>query len=110
MIALGECGAMGLRELERALEQANRAIDVVFVAQEQANPTRIGQDVVWLGFARGYDFVAHALGKRDVNEAVSMDVADFAPAEAELDAAETVRRQFNASPLVEGCADSAIGS
>jgi len=101
---------MRLCELERALEQANRATDIVFLAQEQANPTGIGQDVVRLGFARGDDFVTHALGKRDVNEAVAVDVPDLAPSETELDAAETVRRQFDARPLTYGCADSAIGS
>jgi hypothetical protein len=62
------------------------------------------------GFARGDDFVAHALGKWNVNEAVAVDVADFASAKAKLNAAEAVRRKFDAVPLAYGGADPAIGS
>ncbi|MGB6545841.1 MAG: hypothetical protein WBE97_09490 [Candidatus Acidiferrales bacterium] len=59
---------------------------------------------------RGDDFVTDALWERDVNEAVTVDVPDFAPAEAKLHAAEAVRRHLNAFPLTYGCADPAIGS
>jgi hypothetical protein len=110
MIALAERGAVGLGELERAFEQANRAIDVVFLTQKQTNPTGIGQDVMRFGFARGDDFVTHTFGKRNIDKRVAVDVADFAPAETELDAAEAVWRHFDAWPLAYGCADSAIGS
>lgn len=110
MIAFGGRGVMGLRERKRSFEQPDRAIHIVFRMQEEAHPTRVRKDVVRLGFMRGDDFVAHALGKRDVHQAVAVNVPDLAPAEAKFHAAKSVRRHLNALPLACGCANPAIGS
>ena len=102
MIALDGNGAMGLGEHKRLSEQPDRAIHIVFRMQEEAYPTGVRQDVVGIGLMRGDDFVAHALGKRDIHQAVAVNVPDLAPAEAKLHAAKSVRRRFNARPLACG--------
>jgi hypothetical protein len=66
--------------------------------------------VVWFCFARCHDFVAHALGKWNINEAVTMDVPEFAPLEPKFQTSVAVRFDAHAVPSTSGFADSALGS
>jgi hypothetical protein len=51
---------------------------------------------MWCGIA--YQFFADTDGEGEVGEVVAMQVAEFALAEAELDAAEAVRRLDHTGP------------
>jgi hypothetical protein len=66
--------------------------------------------VVGFRFARCHDFVADAFGKRDVNEAVAMDVPEFAPFEPKFQTSIAMRLDTNAFPSTDGFADSALRS
>lgn len=101
---------MSFCEQERTLQEPDRAIYIFLRTQIEANPTGTRKDVMGLGFARGDDFVTHALGKRNVHEAIAVDVADFASAETKFDPTEPMRRHLDAVPAARGCADPAIGS
>lgn len=64
--------------------------------------------MVWLGLAGGYQFVAHRFREGNVQQAVAMDMSQFAAAEAEFQAAVTVRLDFDFGPLAGRFNDAAL--
>ena len=61
-------------------------------------PAALGQHVVGLDGAALQQLVAHGAGEREVGEAVAVEVAELAAADAELDAAEAVRVDLHVRP------------
>jgi len=57
------------------------------------------------GATVGDQLVADAARKREVGEAVPMDVAELAPSDPEFDPAEAVRRGLHAGPRLNGGCD-----
>lgn len=92
-------------EFERKVEKFDGALDVRYFAQKNADPAAVGEDMVRFGAARGDQFVADFLRKRDVDETVAVDVADFAAAEIVFGAAKAVRLRSDAGPGLYGGID-----
>src|SRR5690242_16307725 len=78
-------------QLEGTFQQYNRSLYVLIFSQEDAHPPRIGQDVMCLGLPSRNDFIAHGLREGNVHERVSVNVAQFAFAEAKLQSAVAMR-------------------
>jgi len=57
------------------------------------------------GTPRGYQFVAHPLGKGEVGQSVPMQVADFAVIDSELDPAKPVGVSLHPGPTHHGLRD-----
>ncbi len=98
--------ALALRAFARALvghpEQLDRAVRLVGRADRDGDPAGIGEHVVRAGAAFGDQLIAHAPRERKVGDPVAVKVAELAPAQAELDASEPVRRGFHARPRLHG--------
>ena len=61
------------------------------------------------GAALGDQLVTHAAGKRQVGDAVAVEMAELAPAQTELDTPETVRRGLHSRPRPNGRGDVLSG-
>ena len=61
--------------------------------------------MVRAGPTLGDQLVAYAAGERQIGDAVAVEVTELTPAQAELGAAEPVRRRFHARPRLHCCRD-----
>jgi hypothetical protein len=69
---------LAARQVERAPQQLDGALDIARRPQVQADPAGVRQNVVRLGQAGGHDLVAHTGWKRDIDQVVAMDMAKLA--------------------------------
>ena len=85
-------------------EQRERVLRLLGRADRDGDPAGFRQHVVRAGAALGDQLVADPARERKVGDPVAMEMPELAPANAELDAAESVRRSFHARPrLHDGC-------
>lgn len=80
------------------MEEVDGAVDVGCFVEKNADPAAVGEDVVGLGAACGDQFIADFLWERDVDEAIAVDVADFASREVVFRAAKAMRLGCDAGP------------
>ena len=85
-------------ELIGAAQQDDSPLEVLVVAQRQGDPAAVGAHVVRLYLMRRDELVAQALGKRNVDQLIAVDVADFPLAEAPLGAAKAMHPGANPGP------------
>jgi hypothetical protein len=102
--------AMRHRQGERTSQQPYGTLDIRFGMQKQADPARFGKNVMGLGLAPRNDFVANEPRKRNIDEAVAVDMSELTPAEAELHAAEPVPRRGDFLPPAHDFADVVLCS
>ena len=98
---------MGHSQGEGTFEEPDGPRDVLLGSQEKAHPARVWKNMVRVSFAGGDESVADRFWEGDIQQAIAVDVPEFAPAESELQAAVTVWFDFHARPLF-GCFDDAL--
>jgi hypothetical protein len=68
------------------------------LVQVKAHPPAVGQKMMRLRAPGAHDFISDPGWKRNIQQVITVYVADLAPANAELDAAEAVRMRRHARP------------
>ena len=75
------------------------AIDVGGFTQIQAHPAAVGQNVMRLRLTRSNHFIAHLRRKRNIDQVIAVNVAEFPLADTILCAAEAVRMGCHPRPI-----------
>jgi hypothetical protein len=85
-------------EVEGEVEEVDGAVDVGCLVEKNADPAAFGKDVMGFGAAGGDQFIADFLRERNIDQAIAVDVADFASREVVFRAAETMGLGCDAGP------------
>ncbi len=93
-------------EFEREAEQFDRSFYVKRVPKIDAHPAALGEYVVCFSATRGYEFVSDFLRKGNVNEVITVHVADFSTPQQVLRASKAVGLGGHARPLSHRFIDS----
>src|SRR6476660_5721321 len=83
-------------------EQRDDGGDIGGAAGVVADPSRLRVDVMGFGPASRNQLIFHADRKRQIGEAIAVQVAELAPAHTELDPAESMRSDGHAVPAGDG--------
>jgi hypothetical protein len=94
----GRSGRGGDRPFVGESEQLDRARHVLLATDPVADPTAVGEHVVPLRLSLRDELLADADGKREIGQVIAVEMTDLPPAEPKLEAAETMRRRFDAGP------------
>ena len=103
--ALGANGA-----LVGGAEQLEPQLHAIVAVQRDRHPAGVRQDMVRPRLAGRDQLVAHAARERQVRDAVAVQVAELAAADAKLDTPEAVRSDLDAWPGRNRLGDAAGGS
>jgi hypothetical protein len=79
-----------VRQLVRPAEEHDGPIDVVRFFDVETDPAALGQDMVRLGQTLGHDLVPHRSGEWNIDQPVSVDVADLPAGDPVFHAAKPV--------------------
>src|SRR5262245_58296010 len=79
-------------------EELDDGLDVAHAADVVSNPTRLGVQVVKIGFTSGNELFPNANWKREVCQLVPVQVTDLALANVEEDHASTMRLDPHSGP------------
>ena len=79
-------------------EQLDDGLHVIATADAAAYPSRLRKDMMRAGLPLRNQLFAHFHRKREIGQPAAVQVSEFAPADAELDAAEAMRLDADAFP------------
>jgi hypothetical protein len=86
------------RQIERAAEQHQCPIDIGGFPEIQTYPAGVWQEMMRLGLTGGHYFVAYLRWKRNIDEAIAVDVTEFALTDAIFRSTKAMRMGFDMRP------------
>lgn len=104
--AIDETQTSFARRLVGAAQQGNPPFEILLTAQAHGHPAGCGQHVMSFSLSGHDELAANRGWKGDIDEHVAVDVAQLAPAHAELAPAEPMRVHLDTSPFGDLALDS----
>jgi hypothetical protein len=92
----------GNRQLIRPSEQGDRRFHLIVSFDVKAYPAAIWQNVVRFGHTGGYQLISNALGKRDIDEMIPMNMANLFTSQTILGATKAMSSSGHAGPTHRG--------
>jgi hypothetical protein len=91
-------------------QERDRAVDIPGMPKIDTDPSRLGQDVVWLGASAANQLIPHRQREGNVHEMVAVNMTDLAVTHAKFHAAKAVRSVSDFGPTCNRSDDLVSGA